>query len=269
MKQLSFFDLKKVEINKKNMENPALLRDIPFDKIYEAARKEASRKKPDFFTHKYFARRITCNFRMMLLGLLLPYDEDIWDYMYDSFEHQPQDDLVVFDPFMGGGTTLFESIRLNTKTVGNDLQPLSRFVSTALVKEMDIEGVKKAFKILEKKAAPQIMKYYKTRCPECGKEADVMYTFHVKTVKTKCSCGQHKLFSNFVLALKKDEFTLVCPECGDVFKHNFKLDGPAQCKCGYVISNPKKGFVNHGIFTCEKCGESQNVSEYIYTIVLL
>lgn len=88
---------------------------------------------------------------MMLLGLLLPYDEDIWDYMYDSFEHQPQDDLVVFDPFMGGGTTLFESIRLNTKTVGNDLQPLSRFVSTALVKEMDIEGVKKAFKILEKK----------------------------------------------------------------------------------------------------------------------
>lgn len=84
------------------------------------------------------------------------------------------------------------------------------------------------------------MKYYKTRCPECGKEAEVMYTFHVKTVKTKCSCGQHKLFSNFVLALKKDEFTLVCPECGDVFKHNFKLDGPAQCKCGYVISNPKK-----------------------------
>ena len=187
MKQLSIFDLKKVEISKKNMENPALLRDIPFDKIYEAARKEASRKKPAFFIHKYFARRITCNFRMMLLGLLLPYDEDIWDYMYDSFEHQPQDDLVVFDPFMGGGTTLFESIRLNTKTVGNDLQPLSRFVSTALVKEMDIEGVKKAFKILEKKAAPQIMKYYKTRCPECGKEADVMYTFHVKTVKDRKS----------------------------------------------------------------------------------
>lgn len=52
---------------------------------------------------------------MMLLGVLLPYNENIWDYMYDSFEHQPQDDLVVFDPFMGGGTTLFESLRLNAK----------------------------------------------------------------------------------------------------------------------------------------------------------
>lgn len=262
MKQLSVFDLKKVEISKENMENPALLRDIPFDKIYEAARKEASRKKPAFFIHKYFARRITCNFRMMLLGLLLPYNENIWDYMYDSFEYQPQDDLVVFDPFMGGGTTLFESIRLNAKTVGNDLQPLSKFVSTALVKEIDITGVKKALKLLEKKVAPQIMKYYRTRCPECGEEADVMYTFHVKAVKTKCSCGKHRLFSNFVLALKKDEFTLVCPECGDVFKHNFKLGGPAECKCGYIISNPKKGFVDRGIFTCEKCGESQSVSEY-------
>lgn len=264
MEQLSIFDLEKVEISKDNMENPALLRDIPFDKVYEAARKEASRKKPAFFIHKYFARRITCNFRMMLLGVLLPYNENIWDYMYDSFEHQPQDDLVVFDPFMGGGTTLFESLRLNAKTVGNDLQPLSKFVSTALVKEIDVTGVKKALKLLEKKAAPNIMKYYKTRCPECGEEADVMYTFHVKTVKTKCSCGKHKLYSNFVLALKKDEFTLVCPECGNVFKHNFKLDGPAECKCGYIISNPKKGFVNRGVFTCEKCGESQSVSEYTH-----
>lgn len=262
MKQINIFDLQKVELNKKNMEKPALLRDIPFDKIYEAARKEASRKKPAFFVHKYFARRITCNFRIMLLGLLLPYDEDIWDYMYDSFEQYPQDDLVVLDPFMGGGTTLFESLRLNAKTIGNDLQPLSKFISTALVKEMDINCVKKAFKYLEKTVAPQIMKYYKTCCPKCGKAADVMYTFHVKTVSSKCSCGKHKLFSNFVLALKKDEFTLACPECGDVFKHNFKLNGLAICKCGYVIENPKKGFVNHGIFTCEKCGESQSVSEY-------
>ena len=100
MEQLSIFDLEKVEISKDNMENPALLRDIPFDKVYEAARKEASRKKPAFFIHKYFARRITCNFRMMLLGVLLPYNENIWDYMYDSFEHQPQDELVEFDHFM-------------------------------------------------------------------------------------------------------------------------------------------------------------------------
>ena len=55
MKQLSIFDLKKVEISKKNMENPALLRDIPFDKIYEADKKWSKvEKKPAFFYTQIF-----------------------------------------------------------------------------------------------------------------------------------------------------------------------------------------------------------------------
>lgn len=262
MRQLSLFDSQRVELDKANMDNPALLRDIPFDKIYEAARKEASRKKPAFFVHKYFARRITCNFRMMLLGLLLPYDEDIWEYLYGSYQDKSLDDLVVLDPFMGGGTTLFESLRLNAKTIGNDLQPLSKFVSSALIKEMDVSRVKKAMKKLEGEVAPKIMSYHRTTCPICNEQADVMYTFHVKTAKTSCACGKHKLFSNFVLALKKDVFTLVCPECGEVFEHNFKENGEAKCKCGYVIKNPSMGYVNHGVFKCDKCGEQKTVSDF-------
>ena len=261
-RQMTLFDDNKKLLNVDNMSNPSLLRDIPFDKIYEAARKEASRKKPAFFIHKYFARRITCNFRMMLLGALLPYEEDIWDYLYDSFDNQELDKLVVLDPFMGGGTTIFEALRLNAKVVGSDLQPLSNFVTTALVKELDAKKLEKAKKELEKKVASQIMSYYKTSCPECGKQADVMYSFHVKKVRTKCKCREHKLFSNFVLALKKNEFTLVCPKCGEVYKHDFKENGKAVCKCGYVISDPKNGFVNHGVFRCEECGEEKVVSEY-------
>lgn len=261
-KQLSMFDKEKRQLDIKNMDNPALLRDIPFDKIYEAARKEASRKKPAFFIHKYFARRITCNFRMMLLGLLLPYDEDIWNYIYDSYEHINLKDLHILDPFMGGGTTIFEGVRLNASVIGNDLQPLSKFVTTALVKEMDIESVKIAKKKVEKSVADQIKKYYKTSCPECGKTADVMYTFHVKKVKSDSGCKEHKLFSSFVLAFKKEIFTLVCPKCGDVFKHNFRDFGKATCRCGFIIETPKVGYVNRGIFKCDECGEEHVISEY-------
>ena len=53
-RQLSLFDQNKENLSVENMSNPALLRDIPYDKIYDAARKEASRKKPVFFVHKYF-----------------------------------------------------------------------------------------------------------------------------------------------------------------------------------------------------------------------
>lgn len=262
MNQLTIFDTNKQNLDVNNINNPALLRDIPFDKIYESARKEASRKKPAFFVHKYFARRITCNFRMMLLGALLPYEEDIWNYFYDSFNDFCPEDLVVLDPFMGGGTTLFESLRLNAKTIGNDLQPLSKFVSSALVKSLDVNKLKNAQKILEKNIAPKIMHYQHTTCPECNSEADIMYTFHVKKVKTSSSCHEHKLFTSFVLALKNNEFTLVCPNCGDVFKHNFKQNGPAICKCGYSIEEPSSGFVNRGMFKCNTCGEEKIVSNY-------
>ena len=147
--QINMFDAEKKALNISNMDNPALLRDIPFDKIYEAARKEASRKKPVFFVHKYFARRITCNFRMMLLGLLLPYEEDIWDYFYDSYENIDLSDFVILDPFMGGGTTLFEGNRLNAKVIGSDLQPLSKFVTKALINKMNVAAIKKEQKKLE------------------------------------------------------------------------------------------------------------------------
>ncbi len=262
MEQSRIIDIQTAPLSKNNFNNPALLRDIPFDKMYQAARKEASRKKPAFFLHKYFSRRITSNFRMMLLGSLLPYEADIWDYFYRSFENEKLEDLVVLDPFMGGGTTIFESLRFNTKTIGCDLQPLSKFISSALVKDMDIDIVNEAKQTLEKGIAPQIMHYYKTCCPICQKKADIIYTFHVKKVAADGSCKEHKLFSSFVLALKKDEFTLICPACGEVYKHDFKKNGPAVCKCGYKIVSPQAGFVKHGVFKCEKCGEKHTISEF-------
>lgn len=259
-RQLSLFDNNEFELDIKNIDNPALLRDIPFDKIYEAARKEASRKKPVFFVHKYFARRITSSFRMMLLGALLPYEADIWDYLYKDYSDVNNEDVVVLDPFMGGGTIVFESLRLNTKVIGGDLQPLSNFVTTAIVKDIDVKKVKEEQKKMENGIAKEIKKYYKTKCPCCNEEADVMYSFHVKKVKSKSKCKEHKLFSSFVLALKKDVFTLVCPDCGRVFKHNFKKDGVAKCQCGFEINSPKAGYVSHGKFMCPKCGEEHIVS---------
>lgn len=262
MEQLTLFE--KHKLDKNNIANPAILRDLPYDKIYEAARKEASRKKPVFFIHKYFARRITSSFRMMILGCLLPYEADIWDYLYDDFSNTIRDDVVILDPFMGGGTTIFEALRLNTRVIGNDLQPLSKFVTTALVKDFDENKIIEHMKKLEKTIAKNITRYQHTVCPCCSKTADIMYTFHVKKTTSKTGCSTHRLFSSFVLALKKDIFTLVCPKCGRILKHNFKENGQARCNCGFVISNPKDSFVKHGIFTCDDCGEKHIISEFTH-----
>ena len=54
---------------------------VPFEELYQPALKEASRKKPVFFIHKYFARRITANFRTALLDYLYN-DNDILSHFY-------------------------------------------------------------------------------------------------------------------------------------------------------------------------------------------
>lgn len=250
-------------LSKKNMKAPALLHDIPYDLVYEAARKEASRKKPAFFIHKYFARRITCNYRMMLLGLFLSENHSVWDELYKSHNHNSLKDITILDPFMGGGTTIFESLRLNMNVIGCDLQPLSKFVTKALVTGIDEIALRNSAKKIEDAVASDIMKYYQTYCPKCGEMADVMYAFHVKTVKTNTSCKEHMLYSSFVIAMKNSMFTLVCPECGEVFEHNFKKDGLAYCpSCGYKISDPHEGRVKHGKFCCNKCGEERILSSY-------
>lgn len=263
-KQIELFkQTDEADLSTNNYTSPALLKDIPYDKVYEAARKEASRKKPAFFIHKYFARRITINYRMMILGALLAENKDIWDYLYKNFNNVDLSGFTILDPFMGGGTTIFEASRFQAKVIGNDLQPLSYFITNALVRKINISSVKKEIKKLENSIAPRIMKYQKTKCPVCQKKADIMYTFHAKKVRTSSPCKEHVFYSNYVLALKKDIFTLVCPDCGEVYKHNFKKDGIAVCpSCGKIINNPKEGNVSRGKFHCSKCGEEKALSDY-------
>jgi putative DNA methylase len=241
------------------IKDTAFSADIPFDKMYQASRKEANRKKPVFFVHKYFARRITANFRMALLGFLSKPEDDIFTQIYSASEKRS--DVTVLDPFMGGGTTIFEALRFGCKVIGNDLQPLSLFVTKALVKPVDEKAVNEEVKRLEQKVGNRIKSYYKTKCPCCGKPANGMYAFHVKKVLTDSECKEHRLFSSFIIAYKKDEFTVVCPKCGKLSKTKFD-GGRFTCDCGWELSSPKESFVENGVFRCPICGETKALSEY-------
>ena len=241
-----------------NYEN-AFEADIPFDLMYQPSRKEASRKKPVFFIHKYFARRITANFRLSLLGFMANKHDDISKMFYEK--SKLKENITVLDPFMGGGTTILEALRFGCKVIGNDLQPLSLFVTKGLVENVDETKVKKEVELLKKNVGDRIKEYYKTKCPCCGQQADGMYAFHVKKVKSNSACKKHRLFSTFIIAYKKDEFTVVCPKCGKLEKTTFK-NGSYECTCGWKLDSPKDSYVKNGVFTCPECNESHSLSDY-------
>ena len=117
---------------------------VPFEDLYQPSLKEASRKKPVFFIHKYFARRITANFRTALLDYLYD-DNDIISHYYAP-SNQKGRGITILDPFMGGGTTIFEALRFGCNVIGNDLQPLSLFVTKSLIEPLNEEEIKNAVK---------------------------------------------------------------------------------------------------------------------------
>lgn len=233
--------------------------DVPFEAFYQSSRKEASRKKPIFFIHKYFARRITTNFRLAMLDYFYD-DSKLIDHFYEPSGNKGAG-TTILDPFMGGGTTIFEALRFGCNVIGCDLQPLSLFVTKALVEPIDETAVLNAVKRLKDTVGEKIRSYYKTTCPCCGKKADGMYAFHVKKVSTPTACREHKLFSSFVIAYKNDEFTIVCPKCGKLHKTKFE-NGFFECECGWRLNSPKDGYIKNGVFECPECHEHKKISEY-------
>ena len=113
-----------INLKKHKINESYIYYDFPFDNIYETSRKEASRKKPIFFIHKYFARRTTCNFRLMLLSMLSDKNDNVWKNFYTQCKLPTNDSVKILYPFMGGGTTIYESLRLNANVIGNDLQQI-------------------------------------------------------------------------------------------------------------------------------------------------
>lgn len=117
---------------------------FPIVEINRLAEPERNSFKPIYQMHKWFARRASCVFRAILLGALKPaYKEDgtSVDLMEEFYKDHSKDPdttgKVVLDPFMGGGTTVVEALRLGCKVVGIDLNPVAWFIAKT---EMEPEG---------------------------------------------------------------------------------------------------------------------------------
>jgi putative DNA methylase len=281
--------------------------DFPIEQLNPLSRREANAKRAIAMLHKWWARRVGCVFRTMILASLIPEEEwrrldeevrragiDAWTALYYR-EHPKADpliekylkDKVVLDPFMGGGTTIVEALRLGCKVIGVDVNPVAWFIVKKSVEPVDLEALDAAFEWLKEEVAPDILKYYRTICPiqtktsevsetsevyqEVSHQADVMYVFWVK--KVQCTnCGRNtRLFSSFRLATKKGKDTVVCPHCywvGEVEAQTSEVSQTSEVyavvcpDCGREF-HPREGWAGGGKFTCEHCGHVDQTVEWV------
>lgn len=256
-------------------ERSLIERNFPIEGLNALVKKvtHPAARAPIYNMHKWWARRSGPTFRAITLLTFLKEFEDIrpgrlaeideatkfnewfWGIVkngnmvkrgifYSPIDlgkklgHRP----IVLDPFMGGGTTVIEAIRLGCKVIGIDLIPVAWFVTKKEVEQVNSGNLDKAFQELEQKVAAKIKRHYQTICPKClgegrnreDSKVDMIYTFWVK--KLPCiTCGEEvKLFRSYVLTHPKGKRpTVFCRRCGNIFEARAK-DLKAECdQCGF------------------------------------
>jgi adenine-specific DNA methylase len=90
--------------------------------------------RPVYSLHKWWARRPGTLFRAIILlashpelrGQLFRIDaQGNIDTRSQFFIDHDLSDKIIFDPFMGGGTTLIEANRMGAKVIGCDINPVA------------------------------------------------------------------------------------------------------------------------------------------------
>ena len=207
---------------------------FPIVEINRLAQPERNSFKPVYQMHKWFARRASCVFRAILLGALKPaWKPDgtpvaLMEEFYRNHGDDPETaGKVVLDPFMGGGTTVVEALRLGCRVVGIDLNPVAWFIVKTEIEPVDLEALQDAFERLAARpvawngGAPlreSLLGLYRTKvAPEV--EADVIYTFWVKhAICTDPTCKREvPLFKDWLIAHKtlsvRYHRDVPCPRC--------------------------------------------------------
>lgn len=268
--------------------------DFPIEGLNEIASREATGQgtKHIYRLHRWWARRPGNVFRAIIISSLLEnlpkgkfgnlvledeppettdWKKDFWGtperpgIFYQSLRDLFKD-KVILDPFMGGGTTIIEGLRLGAKVVGIDINPLAWLITKieAEMTDLDMQEIEREFKQLEREVGPGIKKYYKTYCPRCLAEnrkpeealVDAMYVFWVKyTDCTRCK-ERIYLFSQYLIAkayrAEEKKNIYVCPSCFEIFGGLPNKDGKVTCPLNHNF-DPLNGSVSGDKYTCPHC----------------
>ncbi|NVM03906.1 MAG: DUF1156 domain-containing protein, partial [Candidatus Helarchaeota archaeon] len=143
---------------------------FPIQDVNKIAEKEAIAKRhyrPIYTMHKWWARRLGCVFRTIILYTLIDNNTKIYNKLnrkWMNIEKIPTpnriwkkyylsdidfDGKVILDPFFGGGTTIVEALRMGCNVIGKELNPVAWFITKKEVEPISLKKLDEAFNNLK------------------------------------------------------------------------------------------------------------------------
>jgi adenine-specific DNA methylase len=232
-------------------------KQFPAEKLDILALREGNAKKPIYQIHKWWARRLGCVFRMILLSAL---NEDnlseleLWQKFYSKNNYKG---IKILDPFMGGGTTIVEALRLGCDAIGVDINPVAWFITKKEIEIVSIGDLKNAFYALEQKVGEEIKKYYKTLDGN-NNISEIMYILWVKAINCEKCNNKIKLFPDFILSSSKNSHIVFCPDCLaiETVSDASKKINCKRCNHGFI---PQIGIAKNGSYRCPSCSNISSI----------
>jgi adenine-specific DNA methylase len=194
----------------------------------------------------------------MLTGLSLGPGglERFWD-LY--FGHIPLDHAIIFDPFVGGGTSIIEASRCNARVIGYDIDPVASSITRFELESPTWGRLPESVSRVTKGISAHVMPHHRTTLPG-GEHADVLHHFWVE-VTTCQKCGDRfEVHPHHLLAYdkaKRLQWTF-CRVCHQVAEQLFGRKW-LTCTCG-TRTTVHAGTLQKGRLICPSCRSVDELS---------
>lgn len=230
--------------------------DFPFEFISALAERESWRKeiyRPIYHMHKWWAKRLGSVFRGILLGSVLQDTQDLTSAFYKSCEFP---NTIVFDPFMGSGTTIGEAYKLGMTALGRDINPVAAESVRIALTPLDRRQLISYFHQISSTSGQKIRELYRT-IDENSVPCDVLYYFWVKQINCPNCQENVDLFNNYIFAKhaypkQNPDVQVFCPSCNSIFQALYHQN-PVTCNNCQTTFNPKRGQAKGSKAFCKSC----------------
>lgn len=258
----------KTEINEMQSPQVRIIEtdSFPSEFLSVLATRESWRKeiyRPIYHAHKWWAKRLGTIFRGIILGCLLPEQEDLRSAFYSTHD---RNHITIFDPFMGSGTTVGEAHKLGCVALGRDINPVACESARIALGHLDSNSLEASYFAIERSVGARIRNLYRST-DEQGCECDVLYYFWVKqavcpSCKTTVDLFPTRIIARNAAPNRKEQVRVCCPKCGWIFAA-FASEKHVVCpKCSQGFS-PHSGQAHGANATCPNCDKAFTIAKAV------